>query len=71
MPLVPVSAPTTIPKGAIETKVRNAHVRIEGASDESTLTLMLHRVRSVPAMSSTKFATVPSYQRGRVAIAVQ
>jgi transposase len=51
-PLVPVSPPTTIPTGAIEINVGNAHVRIEGAPNESTLTLVLHMLRGMPGMAA-------------------
>lgn len=51
-PLAPMSAPTTIPAGAIEISVGNARVRIEGAPDEGTLTLVLRMLRGMPGMAA-------------------
>lgn len=41
-----------IPAGAIELSVGNARVRIEGAPDEGTLTLVLHMLRDMPGVAA-------------------
>ncbi|AOK37800.1 MULTISPECIES: IS66-like element accessory protein TnpA [Burkholderia] len=52
-PLIPMSAPTTTttPTGAIEISVGNARVHIEGAPDESTLTLVLRMLLDMPGVT--------------------
>lgn len=44
--------PSTIPAGAIVISVGNARVRIEGALDEGTLTLVLPMLRGMPGVAA-------------------
>ncbi len=48
MPPTPAPVPATMPMGAIEISVGNARVRIEGAPNEGTLTLVLRMLCGMP-----------------------